>query len=283
MNEQPFTEPREEHLWQIASGLAYPRTPELSRAVAARLMRPRRSVRVFHAVALGLVLVLAAVLAVPQARAQIAGYFRIGAVRIFPTRPTPTVTFTPAPLPTSTPEPTPSELVLRPSATSPVGTVTPEPGPEALRGLLGRTTLEDALRRATFPVLLPTYPADLGSPDYVFYQRTVPMVILAWSDSADPSQLRLSLYAIDSNSPMISKFQPEIVEEASVKGQYAVWAKGPYLLELTTQNFVLRRLVEGGTLIWQAGNVTYRLETGLPLEEAVKIAESLALLEPAKP
>jgi hypothetical protein len=34
-------------------------------------------------------------------------------------------------------------------------------------------------------------------------------------------------------------------------------------------------VVEGNILIWEQGGITYRLETNLPLEEAVKIAESL--------
>jgi len=35
------------------------------------------------------------------------------------------------------------------------------------------------------------------------------------------------------------------------------------------------RLIEGHVLIWTMGDVTYRLETELSLEEAIKIAESL--------
>jgi len=35
------------------------------------------------------------------------------------------------------------------------------------------------------------------------------------------------------------------------------------------------RLVNGHVLIWENGEVTYRLETDLSMEEAVKIAESL--------
>jgi hypothetical protein len=34
-------------------------------------------------------------------------------------------------------------------------------------------------------------------------------------------------------------------------------------------------LINGHVLIWEEGNITYRLETALPLEEAIKIAESL--------
>ena len=37
----------------------------------------------------------------------------------------------------------------------------------------------------------------------------------------------------------------------------------------------LRRLVEGNVLLWEQDGVTYRLETELPLDEAIKVAESL--------
>ena len=47
------------------------------------------------------------------------------------------------------------------------------------------------------------------------------------------------------------------------------------MLETRNHNYVERRLVEGHVLIWTENNVTYRLETGLPVEQAIKIAESL--------
>jgi hypothetical protein len=34
-------------------------------------------------------------------------------------------------------------------------------------------------------------------------------------------------------------------------------------------------LIEGHVLIWTEGEITYRLETDMPLEEAVRVAESL--------
>jgi hypothetical protein len=37
----------------------------------------------------------------------------------------------------------------------------------------------------------------------------------------------------------------------------------------------IRRLIDGHVLIWEEDGITYRLETGVTLEEAVKIAESL--------
>ena len=61
----------------------------------------------------------------------------------------------------------------------------------------------------------------------------------------------------------------------TVGGRPALWTEGPYILQLQNGDLDFRRLIEGHVLIWVEGGVTYRLETGLPLEEAVKIAESL--------
>jgi hypothetical protein len=269
---------RGRHLEEIASRFIYPPTPDVARSLTPRLTRPRPALRVWQAVALAAVLLLTAVLVIPRARALIRGYFQIGAVRIFPFLPTATPAPILVPPLTSTPAPSPTAKLptLLPSATA-------FPSPPELQGLAGETTFADAQRRAGFPVLVPAYPADLGAPDHVYYQAGFPMVVLAWSDPADPGRLRMSLYAIDSSSPIISKFAPDLIQETSVNGQPAVWARGPYLLELAGGNLVQRRLVEGPTLIWDVNGVTYRLESGLPLEEAVKVAESLHSLEPAQP
>jgi hypothetical protein len=60
-----------------------------------------------------------------------------------------------------------------------------------------------------------------------------------------------------------------------VRGQRALWTEGPYLIQQRDGDYSIRRLIDGHVLIWQEGEITYRLETGAPLDEAVKIAESL--------
>jgi hypothetical protein len=47
------------------------------------------------------------------------------------------------------------------------------------------------------------------------------------------------------------------------------------MLQLSNGEIDLRRMIEGHVLIWADGPITYRLETDLSLDEAVKIAESL--------
>jgi hypothetical protein len=144
-----------------------------------------------------------------------------------------------------------------------------------MAGIAGETTLEAAQAGVPFPVRLPAYPADLGQPDRVFLQQDGPMVILAWTDPADPQKARLSLHQIGPGSIMLGKFEPRVIRETQVNGKYAVWAQGPYLVHLTNNYYHYRRTVEGNTLIWEENGITYRLESDLSLEETIKIAESL--------
>src|SRR5258706_3258706 len=228
-----------------AGVLKSPPAPNLAGRVRARL-GPRHPGRRpgWKAVAVPLLLVLLVVFRVPPVRAGLVEFFQVGVVRIFRIAPT----------------------------ASP-----PAPGvvPGSLLNLAGRTTLEDARKRAGFPILLPAYPADLGAPDRVYYQREAEMVILVWLEPADPQKVRLSLHAIGSGSFIVQKMRPQVVQETSVGGQYALWTTGPYMVEVSGNDYAMLRQVEGHTLIWAAGQITYRLETGLTLEEALKMAESL--------
>jgi hypothetical protein len=74
-----------------------------------------------------------------------------------------------------------------------------------------------------------------------------------------------------------------VIAQTTVNGQPAVWAEGPYILRVRNGYIDERRLIEGHVLIWKEGDVTYRLETDLSLEEAVKIAESLKTCPATQP
>jgi hypothetical protein len=164
-----------------------------------------------------------------------------------------------------------------PSTATPLASDTPYGPPHeiAFEDIAGETTLETAGASVSFPIRLPTYPEDLGRPEQVFLQENNLMVILVWSDPSDPQEARLSLHQIASGSILVGKFEPRVVRETQVNGQYAIWAEGPYLVELTNGDIDFRRIVDGNTLIWEEQGITYRLESNLSLEEAVKIAESL--------
>ena len=160
----------------------------------------------------------------------------------------------------------------RPTAVS--GSPTPTPLPSVL-DLAGRTTLAQARAKAKFPVRLPAYPADLGQPDYVFLQDLDgAAVVLVWVDHGRPDQVRLALSELSSGT-FVYKFTTSPVAVTSVHGQKALWTTGPYMVEGQDGSYETRRLVTGHALIWTEGAITYRLETSVSLDDAVRIAESL--------
>jgi hypothetical protein len=73
----------------------------------------------------------------------------------------------------------------------------------------------------------------------------------------------------------VKKVNPTLIQETTVNGQPAIWAIGPYPLRFSNGNLDFVRLIDGHVLIWAEGDVTYRLETDLSLEEAIKVAQSL--------
>jgi hypothetical protein len=255
----------EARLRRTAQAFPYPPTPDVASTVQARLRVESNFKAGFGAgsrnrrlvwAALLVLLILGGLLAVPQVRAKVIEFLQIGAIRIFLAEPTPTPT--PGPH-TPTPQPSPTPLA-------------------SLLNLVGETTLAEAEQEAGFPIRLPTYPADLGLPDHVFLQdMNGPVVVLVWLDPARPEGVRLSLHQFGPGT-FAEKGNPVTVLETQVKGQRAIWAEGPYLLQIrrgSEVDYDLRRLVEGRVLIWTEGELTFRLESDLALEEAVKVAESL--------
>jgi len=258
----------EKQLLSLSKGLDYPRTPEIAGSVMTRLhgATPPRFISRRLVWSLTIILILfASLMLIPPARAAILEFIQIGVVRIFRAEPTPL--------------PPPDQEI--PATTVPM-TVTPVPTSRPLIPLLeklaGEMTLEEAQKALDYPILLPSYPPDLGKPDRVFVQDAEgKMTILVWIDPQQPTQVLMSLHLIPPGSWAIDKFDPALVQEARVNGQRAIWAVGPYPLRLRNDDFEYTRLIDGHVLIWKEGNLTYRLETDLPLEEAVKIAESLEL------
>ncbi len=255
----------ETRLRKLAQEMPYPRTPDfapLVRPTRKMTIRSRSPLRLAVGAALAILLLAAALFAVPSVRAEIVRFIQVGVVRIFTAAPdgTPLPTHAQAPA-TATLNPVQDAVqtpVFRPLSLNPAGE----------SGLL------EAEQKAGFPLRLPAYPTDLGPPDKVYFQEDGPTAILIWLDPRQPERARLSLYQIGHGSVLVKKMQPE-VEEVQVNGEYAVWTDGPYLLEIAGGGYRETRLVEGHTLIWSEGELTYRLETDLPLEEAVRIAESL--------
>jgi hypothetical protein len=193
-----------------------------------------------------LVALLAALLAVPEVRGATLALLRIGAVQILP-----------------------ADVPLQPSAPDALSLA------DALHDLDGAINLEEARAQLPFRLRLPTEPPDLGPPDQLFVQDLGgPAAILVWRDPEDPARSRLALFVLGGGA-LATKLDPAEIVETNVGGQRAIWTGGPYILRLGSGELATRRLVVGNTLIWEQDGLTYRLESGLPLEEAVRIAESL--------
>ena len=264
---------REQRLQEITHRFRYPSTPNVAGTVMKRLHRGDKSkaqLRSAWVVTGLLILVLAVLFAVPSVRAEIIRFFQVGVVRIFPIDTTQTAI--------------PSTTTLAPSLEStrtPRGISTPfsfQPEPLytiTTSGLAGETTLADAQDSLLFPIQLPTYPPDLDTPERVFLQEDGGMVILVWTEPTDNESARLSLHEIAPGKVVLSKYEPHVIQETQVDGNYAVWVQGPYLVRLTSGSYDFRRMVEGNTLIWEEEDITYRLESDLTLEETIRIAESL--------
>lgn len=254
-----MTDPFETRLKELAQKLEYPTTPPITKAVMARIsVKPRTPVlsrKLSWSLAIVLI-TLISLMAIPPVRAAVFEFIQIGIVRIFPEEHTPT------------PE---IKTPLTPASTATSSALIP-----LLEEILGEVTLQEARELVGYPIPLPTYPADLGEPDRIFVQEVDShMTILVWLDDQDPGKVKLSLHIIPPNSWVIKKVDPTVIEFTNVNGQRAIWATGPYPLLLHNREIDFVRLIEGNVLIWTEGNLTYRLETDLSLEEAIKIAESL--------
>ncbi|HEX6385805.1 MAG TPA: DUF4367 domain-containing protein [Anaerolineae bacterium] len=282
MNEQLFDK-WEQRLQTTAAAFAYPPTPDVAGAVTRRLRQQRatrdtRSLmsgpRLAWAMAL-LLLLLGGLMAVPQVRAAVLQLLRVGAVTIFVTEPTPTTTTTPTSMPATS---LPGLAESTAATTTPTAMATALPSPAALTSSLhdiaGTTTLAEAQAQFDFPLRLPTYPPGLGLPDRVFHQELPNSVVMLVWLKPDQQEVRLALYLIEGQDFAIKKVA-ETMQETFVNGNVAVWVEGEHLLQLQDDTFQPWYFVEGNVLVWFDGRVTYRLETGLSLEEAVRIAESL--------
>lgn len=250
----------ETRLMAVASATTYPTTPDLWGRVGRRLTRTPvgRASRPVRRIALGLAAVLlalaAGLAAAPEARAAFLKTLQIGVVRIF--------------FPSGSPTPT------RASWSTGQLTATPEVLLPPL-DIAGRATLAEAATALGETVLLPTYPEELGAPDLVFLQDWEgPLVILVWTRDDDPDRARLALHILGPGT-FAGKGAPSVVVPTGVNGRPALWTQGPHLLSLQSGSDAQRSLVTGNVLVWEQDGLTYRLETDRPMEEAIRIAESL--------
>lgn len=253
----------ETQLRSIAGGMEYPPTPDIARSVAARLRISPHPRLVNRTLARSLVLVaiaLVSLMLIPPVRAAVLDFIQIGIVRIFRTEPAPP------------PQEIPSTRM--PVTATPV--LTQQPLIPLLEQIAGEMSLAEAQQVVEYPILLPTYPADLGEPDRVFVQdANGAMTILVWIDPQQPDQVKMSLHFIPEGSWAVKKMEPAAVQETRVNDRHAVWAVGPYPFRLQNGDLQFSRMIAGHVLIWENAGITYRLETDVSMQEAIQIAESL--------
>ena len=274
----------EKQLVSLARGLDYPRTPDIAGSVMQRLQvspspggrlrsapqggvrgegRPRFVSRKLAWSLTAILILFSSLMLIPPARAAILEFIQIGIVRIFRAEPTQV---------TPPQQELPSTLVPMTATAAP----TSQPLIPILERLAGEQSLEGAQAVVDYPILLPSYPPDLGQPDRVFVQDADgDLTILIWIDPEHPTQILMSLHTIPPGSWAVEKMDPARVQETTVNGQRAIWAIGPYPVRFSNGNLDFVRLVDGHVLIWTDGEITYRLETEMDLEEAIKVAESL--------
>jgi hypothetical protein len=180
-----------------------------------------------------------------------------------------------------------------PPVPTPIATVRPSGSgaslvPGATLGLGQRVELADLASRAAFPIRYPTDPL-LGPPDAAWIDSTkAGQVTIVWRARPDlPATIDpgvgLLLGQLDGtlHDGFITKAidSGTTVERVRVGSNPAFWISGDphfFYYELANGEFVedSRRWVSD-TLVWTDGDTTYRLETALGRDAAIRIAESL--------
>ena len=221
---------------QTARDFAYPPTPTI------RLRRQRRPLRRWAQMAAVLALLLIGLLAVPDIRAQVIAFFRIGAVQVIVTTATPPADFASGDLPSS------------------------------VLDFPGATTLDAARQQVGYPIQLP---AALPAPDRVYLiDAARPLVVLVWLN--DAGAVDVSLHLLPPGTYAFKMVQGD-AESTQVNGQAAVWLTAPHWYMLQTRGDAYQmRQVTMPALVWQAADgMTYRLETNRSLADARRIAASI--------
>jgi len=239
----------EQRLAGLRDDVAWPPTPDLATAVTARLAAeprsaprrppPRQRPQAALAVLVIVATVLATLAAAPGVRARVADWLGIGAVRI--------------------------ERVAR----------LPDVDPAAGRGLGTRTTLAAARRAVRGPV--PTVGA-LGAPDAVYVDRRAPggSATLVYRPraglpAASPG-IGALLTVLPGGDPSVVKKvlgAATTVESVDVDGGFGVFISGAAHVVGPPDRLA------GNTVLWVRGDTTYRLESALGRDAALRVARSV--------
>ena len=224
---------------RLGRELDWPETPDLRDGVRRRLAaerRPREWRRPLMIALAALVVVVGALLAVPQSRSAILDFFGVGSVTIRSVDEYP-------------------ELDL-----------------ERGRQFYGlRLSLAEARRQAAFPIKVPQVDR-LGEPQ-VYYLPDVQQVSLVYGDPEKPRLLISQIMGTGAIEKLVNSDQTdlELVRDGDAHG---VWIEGPHVLHIPQLDEELRLV--GDTLVMErADNVTVRVEADIPKDEALEIFHSM--------
>lgn len=131
-------------------------------------------------------------------------------------------------------------------------------------------------------------PSGLGPPDRVWADEVfteegdVARVTIAWHARQGLPEISNTRYGavlmvFEGDANVASKDLYEdtgVLQVESVDGVDYYWTTGTHLLELLTSDGVAYVRVEGNVLLWRDGAHTMRLESSLPMTEALRIAAS---------
>jgi hypothetical protein len=241
----------DEMMFRAAARAPYPATPDMRARVLTAIAEPARPASAlraprlaFAATAVAAACGVVAALGMAQSRGAIADFFGVEGSKVerLPTA---------APGATATPFPSPSDL--------PAG-ATRMPFGEAA-GVLGGA---------------PSLPAGSGEPRETYVVRFgMQAIVILRYDGFDMWQARLEPDAY------LSKGAPQegTILDTAVAGRPAIWVSGPHVVQyvdpLGRSVVGSQRTVARNTLIWGDGTTFFRIETDLPLDEALTVAESV--------
>jgi hypothetical protein len=169
------------------------------------------------------------------------------------------------------------EVRVRPTATPSVSLPPLEPS------ALGNPVSErEAVAQAGFDPALPPREA----PDEVYVIDTIfgdEGILYAWRPSAaypriEGTDFGLMLIVAQGDDEFVSKSvnRFDALVEVKVNGERAFWIPAPHEISISTDTGSETFSVTGNVLIWQVGDLSYRLESSLGRAEAIALAESMS-------
>lgn len=241
----------EEHILAMGKRFEFPPTPDIATLIENRLHPPPKSMMRLITIPTALVLMIAciAVLALPDLRAIASDVLRIGGIQLIK-------------------EEHPRESVSPETANDYV---------DALREIAEPVSLDVIQGELDMDIPLPSFPDDVGPPDTAFLRRADPMmIILVWNDPVAADSIEFSLQFLP-NTIDIRKYYDADPDFVVLRRTYGYWLTQPHLftLRLSDGTDFFERWIEHDVLIWEENDITFRIESDLPLETVIQIAESL--------